>query len=137
MADHAQQPLKKLTKAEAGRLGGLRTKQRHGSAHYRRAGKLGAQAVLERFGLEHMATIGRKGFSALAGRIGCYRSRKAAVQFLQGKGRLSTFPIAAVVRALAEIPADPDEAHRPNSEDTVIAAILVSLRLEPEGGTQP
>ena len=42
----AKQPQRKLTKAEAGRLGGLRTKQRHGTEHFRRAGKRGAEADL-------------------------------------------------------------------------------------------
>ena len=73
-----------------------------------------------------MAAIGRRGFSALAGRIGCYRRRKAAVQFLQAQGRLTVFPIDAVVRALAAIPADPDP--QPDDDHPVIAAILVSLR---------
>jgi hypothetical protein len=138
MADHAQQPTKKLTKAEAGRLGGLRTKQRHGSAHYHRAGKLGAQAVIERHGTEHLQAIGRKGFSALAGRLGCYRSRRAAVQLLQAQGRLSMYPIERVVAALAKIPADPDTENGP-AEDTAIAAILVSIRSDPnpQGGPQP
>jgi hypothetical protein len=100
---------KKLTKAEAGRLGGLKTKQRHGSEHYRRAGQLGAKATLERHGPEHMAEIGKRGFSALAGRIGCYRSRRAAVEFLQSQGRIGTHPIEALVAALARTPADPDQ----------------------------
>jgi hypothetical protein len=120
----------KLTKAEAGRLGGLATKRRHGSAHYSRAGKLGAAATLGKHGREHMAAIGRKGFSALAGRIGCYRCRRAAVEFLQGQGRLSVFPIQAVVRALAAIPADPAAEYDPDA-DPAIAAILVSIRSAP------
>jgi hypothetical protein len=131
---------KKLTKAEAGRLGGLRTKQRHGSEHYRRAGQLGAKTTLERHGVEHMAQIGRKGFRALAGRIGCYRSRRAAVEFLQREGRLTVFPIQAVVDALGRIPIDPDDVHTdPDTPDPLIAAILVSIRStpKPEGGTTP
>jgi hypothetical protein len=125
----------KLTRAEAGRLGGLKTKQRHGSEHFRRAGHLGAQATLDRHGAQHMAAIGRKGFSALAGKIGCYRSRRAAVEFLQAKGRLTVFPIEAVVTALAAIPTGPD-GHDPEEENAVIAAILVSIRSAPipEGG---
>ena len=39
---------KKLTKAEAGRLGGNTTKRRHGTEHYRRAGKLGFLATVAR-----------------------------------------------------------------------------------------
>jgi hypothetical protein len=127
----------KLTKAEAGRLGGLQTKQRHGSEHYRRAGKLGAEATLRTHGVEHMAEIGRRGFARLAGRIGCYRCRRAAVAFLQAKGRLTVYPIAAVVQALAAIPADPDAATGPDAPDPILAAILVSIRPTPEGGPQP
>ena len=123
----------KLTKAEAGRLGGLQTKRRHGRQHFQQAGRKGGRATVATHGAEHMAEIGRRGFSRLAGRIGCYRSRRAAVQFLQAQGRLSVFPIGAVVRALAEIPADPDQ----DQDDTLIAAILVSIRATPEGGTQP
>jgi len=127
-----QQPQRNLTKAEAGRLGGLRTKQRHGTEHFRRAGQLGGKALVAAHGPEHMAAIGRKGFRALAGRIGCYRSRRAAVQFLQGAGRLTTFPIDAVVTALAAIPVDPERIDaetgcHPDVEP-VIAAILVSIR---------
>jgi hypothetical protein len=123
---------KKLTRAEAGRLGGLRTKQRHGTEHFRRAGKLGGKALVDAHGPEHMAQIGRKGFCALAGRIGCYRSRRAAVQFLQGAGRLTAFPIEAVVKALAAIPADPSD--QPGQTDRAVAAILVSIR---KGEPQP
>lgn len=36
---------RKLTRAECGRLGGLRTKERHGTEHFRRAGKLGFTAA--------------------------------------------------------------------------------------------
>jgi hypothetical protein len=45
--DHqdADPPPRKLTKAECGRLGGLRTKERHGREHYVRAGKLGFAAA--------------------------------------------------------------------------------------------
>ena len=135
-----QQPQRKLTKAEAGRLGGLRTKAKHGTEHFRRAGQLGAQATLQAHGREHMAAIGRKGFSALAGRFGCYRSRKAAVEFLQAQGRLSVFPIDAVVQALAAIPVDPDRPLDDPDDDPVIAAILVSIRSAsppPDGGPQP
>jgi hypothetical protein len=125
---------RKMTKAEVGRLGGLRTKQRHGPAHFQQAGRKGGHATLQAHGTEHMAAIGRQGFSALAGRIGCSRSRKAAVQFLQTQGRLTVFPIDAVVRALAAIPADPDP--QPDDDTPVLAAILVSIRSTP-GEPQP
>jgi general stress protein YciG len=136
----AEQPRTKLTKAEAGRLGGLRTKQRHGRPHFQQAGRKGGRATVATHGKEHMAEIGRRGFSRLAGRIGCYRSRKAAVQFLQAQGRLSVFPIQAVVAALAAIPADPAaiDPDDPGRHDApIIAAILVSIRSAPEGGSQP
>jgi general stress protein YciG len=123
-----------LTKAEAGRLGGLATQRKHGPEHFRSAGRKGGHATLAAHGTEHMAAIGREGFRALAGRMGCYRSRQAAVQFLQAQGRLTPYPIDAVVRALAAIPADPDP--QPDDDDTAIAAILVSIRSTP-GGPQP
>src|SRR5262249_33298935 len=41
-------PKKKLTKAEAGRLGGDQTKRRHGIEHYREAGRKGFMATCAR-----------------------------------------------------------------------------------------
>jgi hypothetical protein len=85
---------KKLTKAEAGRLGGLKTKERHGSEHFRRAGALGAKALLERHGLEHYRKIGKAGFLALAKRIGLWNAhdydsgRARAIRFLNERGRM-------------------------------------------------
>ena len=90
----AEQPPKKLTKAEAGRLGGLRTKQRHGSEHYRRAGALGAKAVLEKYGPDHMRQLGKAGFRALATKIGAWNprdvqsGRSRAIDLLAAKGKL-------------------------------------------------
>jgi hypothetical protein len=90
----AEQPRKKLTKAEAGRLGGLKTKQRHGSEHFRRAGALGAKAVMERHGIEHYRRIGKAGFLALAKRIGLWNAhdsdsgRARAIRFLNERGRM-------------------------------------------------
>jgi len=50
--DHqdADQPPRKLTKAECGRLGGNTTKARHGREHYVRAGKLGFAALSRTLG---------------------------------------------------------------------------------------
>jgi general stress protein YciG len=130
----------KLTKAEAGRLGGLQTQRRHGRQHFQQAGRKGGQATLETHGREHMAEIGRRGFSRLAGRIGCYRSRKAAVEFLQAQGRLSVFPIEAVAHALAQIPVDPDtiDPDDPDRHDApIVAAILVSIRSDKQRGPTP
>jgi hypothetical protein len=39
---------KKMSKAEAGRLGGLQTKKRHGLEHYREAGKKGFMVTVAR-----------------------------------------------------------------------------------------
>jgi general stress protein YciG len=39
---------KKMSKAEAGRIGGRTTKKRHGIEHYRQAGKKGFQATVSR-----------------------------------------------------------------------------------------
>jgi hypothetical protein len=66
-------PKTKLTKAEAGRLGGLRTKQRHGTEHYRRAGALG--------------------FAALAKARGYFGgSRLGALQWLAARGKIRITP---------------------------------------------
>jgi hypothetical protein len=87
-------PKKKLTKAEAGRLGGLQTKQRHGTEHFRRAGSLGGKALLAKYGPEHYRKIGKAGFLALAIRIGLWNprdvqsGRSRAIDFLSAKGRL-------------------------------------------------
>ena len=59
---------KKLTKAEAGRLGGLQTKRRHGRQHFQQAGRKGGQATLETHGREHMRRIGQAGFTATCNR---------------------------------------------------------------------
>jgi hypothetical protein len=64
---------RKLTKAEAGRLGGLRTKERHGSEHYRKAGALG--------------------FAALSKARGYFGgSRLGALQWLINKGKIRLTP---------------------------------------------
>jgi len=39
---------KKLTKAEAGRIGGMTTKKRHGIEHFRAIGRKGFQATCDR-----------------------------------------------------------------------------------------
>jgi hypothetical protein len=85
---------RKLTKAEAGRLGGMATKQRHGAAHYRAAGKKGAQATLAKHGPEHMRVIGRRGFAAMAeAYFGSKRNpRQSATVYLRGRGALPPDP---------------------------------------------
>ena len=88
------QPERKLTKAEAGRLGGLRTKEKHGSEHFRRAGSLGGKALLQKYGPEHYRKIGKAGFLALARRIGLWNARDydsgraRAIRFLAEHGRM-------------------------------------------------
>ena len=44
-------PKQKLTKAQAGRLGGLATKARHGRAHFQAAGRKGAATFHQRYRL--------------------------------------------------------------------------------------
>ena len=89
-----QQLERKLTKAEAGRLGGLRTKEKHGTEHFRRAGSLGGKALLQKYGPEHYRKIGKAGFLALAIRIGLWNprdvqsGRSRAIDFLSRQGKL-------------------------------------------------
>lgn len=56
---------KKLTRAEAGHLGGKKTMEKYGSEFYqkigKKGGKLGGTATKERFGIEFYREIGRKG----------------------------------------------------------------------------
>jgi hypothetical protein len=141
------QPKKKLTKAEAGRLGGLRTKQRHGTEHFRRIGQAGAKALLAKYGTEHFRKIGKAGFDALARRIGLwntrdvYSGRSRAIDFLAGQGKLKprwTQPTPEEQAALDEwvdrtideltkdLPPEPEE-----DPDPVIAQILRSIRSAP------
>ena len=55
----------RMTRAEAGRKGGLTTKQRYGADFFGKIGKIGGKkggdTVLERYGREYFAEIGRKG----------------------------------------------------------------------------
>ena len=77
MSDHQDdQPPRKLSKAECGRLGGLQTKARHGTEHYRRAGKLGFQALAR-----------QRGFMG--------GSRLGALQWLRRKGKITDTPAQA------------------------------------------
>ncbi|GAC1408801.1 MAG: hypothetical protein NVSMB57_00650 [Actinomycetota bacterium] len=58
---------RKMSRAEAGRKGGLRTKERHGEDYFGRIGKMGGkkggESTKERYGVEFYRTIGRKGGS--------------------------------------------------------------------------
>jgi len=61
-----------MSKAAAGRLGGLTTNARHGSGHFSRIGKKGGspggKKTLERYGRKHFVRIGKKGGEAKHGR---------------------------------------------------------------------
>lgn len=65
-ADHDKEQ-RKMTRAEAGRKGGLRTKERHGQDYFGRIGRLGGkkggEATKQRYGVEFYRSIGRKGGS--------------------------------------------------------------------------
>jgi hypothetical protein len=58
---------RKMTRAEAGRKGGLSTKQRYGDEFFGRIGRLGGkkggEATKRRHGVEFYQRIGRKGGS--------------------------------------------------------------------------
>jgi len=73
---------KKLSRAEAGRIGGMTTKKRHGIEHYRAAGKLGFAALAKRFGYAGGA-------------------RKGAVLWLQGQGKVQPVPPATAAQVIA------------------------------------
>jgi hypothetical protein len=70
---HDDQPTRKLSKAECGRLGGNQTKARHGIEHFRRAGKLGFAAFAR-----------QKGFMG--------GSRLEALRWLARHGKVATNP---------------------------------------------
>jgi general stress protein YciG len=57
----------KMTRAEAGRKGGLTTKQRHGEEFFGRIGRIGGKkggdTTKKRYGVEFYQQIGRKGGS--------------------------------------------------------------------------
>jgi general stress protein YciG len=59
---------RKMSRAEAGRKGGLSTKQRYGGDHFSRIGRLGGkkggESTKRRYGVDFYKRIGRKGGSA-------------------------------------------------------------------------
>jgi len=59
-----------MTKRQAGRLGGLATRSRHGSGYYARIGRMGAskggKATLANHGVAHFRRIGEMGGRAKA-----------------------------------------------------------------------
>src|SRR6516165_1940604 len=87
MAKH--QTKTKMTRAEAGRLGGMTTKKRHGIEHYRAAGKKGGQAVKAKYGTAHLSQLGKKGFQGLRRRFGyAGGSGRGALIWLERTGKL-------------------------------------------------
>lgn len=58
----------KMSRAEAGRKGGLSTKQRYGEGHFSRIGRMGGkkggESTKRRYGVDFYKRIGRKGGSA-------------------------------------------------------------------------
>lgn len=56
---------RKMSRSEAGRKGGLSTKQRHGEEYFsqigRMGGRKGGEATKRRYGIEFYQEIGRKG----------------------------------------------------------------------------
>lgn len=65
--EEQQQRPKKMSRAEAGRKGGMATKQRYGDGHFSKIGRLGGkkggEATKQRYGVEFYQQIGRKGGS--------------------------------------------------------------------------
>ena len=108
---------RKLTKAEAGRLGG--------------------KATVKKYGPEHMRTIGKAGFAALRRKFGFMGgSGRGALHWLNKKGKIPAAPDPdpehKIFHELWEQLAPPDEPE----EDPIIAQILASIRSAPipEGG---
>jgi general stress protein YciG len=58
---------RKMSKAEAGRKGGLSTKERYGDRHFSEIGKMGGrkggESTKQRYGIEFYQRIGKKGGS--------------------------------------------------------------------------
>jgi general stress protein YciG len=103
---------RKLTKAEAGRIGGMTTKKRHG--------------------IEHFRAIGRKGFQATCDRH-YGGDRRAMLNELIKRGLASMDP-APWNGAWQNYNAFPPAAREPApapEEDPVIAQILASIRSAP------
>jgi hypothetical protein len=109
MAKTPKKP-RKLTKAEAGRIGGKATLAKHGTEHFRTIGKAGFAALRRKFGF--MGGSGR-----------------GALRWLNKQGRIPAAPDpdpeSRIFHELWEQLAPPDE------EDPVIAQILASIRSAP------
>jgi general stress protein YciG len=68
VAEMEQNADQKMSRAEAGRKGGLSTKQRYGGDHFSKIGRLGGkkggESTKRRYGVEFYQRIGRKGGSS-------------------------------------------------------------------------
>jgi general stress protein YciG len=66
--DRTAEDQRKMSRAEAGRKGGLSTKQRYGGDHFSRIGRLGGkkggESTKRRYGVDFYKRIGRKGGSS-------------------------------------------------------------------------
>jgi hypothetical protein len=115
----AQQPKKKLTKAEAGRLGGLQTKRRHGRQHYQQAGAKG-----------FMATVARHWQGDKEGYMRYLQTHawhSYLIELMDG----APPPAPGEIR-VTEIPLLPEEEEELDEEENpVVAHILASIRSAP------
>ena len=55
----------KITATEAGKKGGLKTLETHGSSYYAKIGKMGGSKLLKEKGPEYYSEIGKKGAQRL------------------------------------------------------------------------
>ena len=66
--EHGTNGDNKMSRSEAGRKGGLSTKQRYGGDHFSRIGRMGGkkggESTKRRYGVEFYQRIGRKGGSS-------------------------------------------------------------------------
>jgi general stress protein YciG len=108
----------KLTKAEAGRLGGLQTKRRHGRQHYQEAGRKGGKATLETHGTEHMRRISQAGFTATCERhYGGDRRAMLNELIRRGLRALDPCPWNRVWQNFTAFPDPPKETAETEEED--------------------
>ena len=122
----------KLTKAEAGRLGGRATKKKHGTEHYRRAGKKGAEATLTKHGREHMRRIGQAGFTATCNRhYGGDRRKMLNELIRRGLAALDPCPWNGAWQNFAAFPDSPKQTEETQEENPVVAHVLASIRPAP------
>jgi hypothetical protein len=117
---------KKLTKAEAGRLGGLQTKRRHGRQHFQQAGAKG-----------FMATVARHWQGDKRGYLRWLHAQGWHSQLIALLDKEPPPPPGEI--QVTEIPTLPEELEEPwecLDPNPVIAYVLHSIRSAPipEGG---